>query len=568
MLYIHFIHLLLMKKTSNYHSKKEVQSGSKFSKDSTKKSFDKKKSSGFNSSENSSKENKKTFVKSEKPTYKKYNSESSEDRPKKTYSSKTSDFKKTDKKFGGKTIYKKYNSESSEDRPKKTYGSKTSDFKKTDKKFGGEKTTYKKYNSESSEDRPKKTYGSKTSDFKKTDKKFGEKTTYKKYNSESSEDRPKKTYGSKTSDFRKTDKKFGEKTTYKKYNSDSSEDRPKKTYGSKTSDFKKTDKKFTSEEKPFYKKATTENSEGYRTSYKKKFEDNKGDSKDDGKVFKKQSGFKSKNERSSFKEKKTPTYNMKFYDSKYKKEVKEEKEAVTDIRLNKFIANAGVCSRREADDLITQGFVKVNGNTITEMGYQVKPSDKVSYKGKLLQREKLVYILLNKPKNCITTTDDPEERHTVMEIVKDACEERVYPVGRLDRNTTGLLLLTNDGDLAKKLAHPSSNMKKIYQVGLDKPISETDYLKIQEGLELEDGVIKPDALALLTPDTLGIELHSGRNRIVRRIFESLGYSVEKLDRTVYAGLTKKDLPRGKWRFLNQKEVVLLKFSKIKKSPQR
>ncbi|MCU0440523.1 MAG: pseudouridine synthase [Raineya sp.] len=450
-----------MKKTSNYHSKKDVQSGSKFSKDSTKKSFDKKrKSSDFESSENSSKEHKKTFTKSEKPAYKKYSKDSSEDKSKKPYSSKTSDFKKTDKKFVAK----------------------------------GEKPTYNKYKQEDSEDKSKKPYNSRTSDFKKTDKKF----------------------------------------TFKK------------------------------EEKPFYKKTRGEDS-GYKTSYKKNSDD-KSDAKEDKKSFKKSSGFKSKNERSSFKDKNTPTYNLKFYEDKYKKEVKEEKTENGDIRLNKFIANAGVCSRREADDLITQGFVKVNGKTITEMGYQVKPSDKVSYKGKLLQREKLVYILLNKPKNCITTTDDPEERHTVMEIVKDACEERVYPVGRLDRNTTGLLLLTNDGDLAKRLAHPSNNIRKIYQVGLDKPISETDYLKIQEGLELEDGFIKPDALALLTPDTLGIELHSGRNRIVRRIFEHLGYSVEKLDRTMYAGLTKKDLPRGKWRFLNQKEVVLLKFSKIRKSP--
>jgi 23S rRNA pseudouridine2605 synthase len=497
---IHFTHLLLMKKTSNYHSKKDVQSGSKFSKDSTKKSFDKKrKSSDFESSENSSKEHKKTFTKSEKPAYKKYSKDSSEDKSKKPYSSKTSDFKKTDKKFVAK----------------------------------GEKPTYNKYKQEDSEDKSKKPYNSRTSDFKKNDKKFvakGEKPTYNKYKQEDSEDKSKKPYNSRTSDFKKTDKKF----TFKK------------------------------EEKPFYKKTRGEDS-GYKTSYKKNSDD-KSDAKEDKKSFKKSSGFKSKNERSSFKDKNTPTYNLKFYEDKYKKEVKEEKTENGDIRLNKFIANAGVCSRREADDLITQGFVKVNGKTITEMGYQVKPSDKVSYKGKLLQREKLVYILLNKPKNCITTTDDPEERHTVMEIVKDACEERVYPVGRLDRNTTGLLLLTNDGDLAKRLAHPSNNIRKIYQVGLDKPISETDYLKIQEGLELEDGFIKPDALALLTPDTLGIELHSGRNRIVRRIFEHLGYSVEKLDRTMYAGLTKKDLPRGKWRFLNQKEVVLLKFSKIRKSP--
>jgi len=250
--------------------------------------------------------------------------------------------------------------------------------------------------------------------------------------------------------------------------------------------------------------------------------------------------------------KESPIYKLNAFEK-----VKTNKS--TNIRLNKYVANAGVCSRREADELIAKGLIKVNGKVITEMGYQVKPSDKVSYQGKILSREKLVYILLNKPKNCITTTDDPEERTTVMEIVKDACEERIYPVGRLDRNTTGLLLLTNDGDLAKKLSHPSSNIKKVYQVTLDKPITEEDFLAIEKGLELEDGFIKPDALALLTPNTLGIELHSGRNRIVRRIFEHLGYQVEKLDRTMYAGLTKKDLPRGKWRFLTQKEVIMLKY---------
>jgi 23S rRNA pseudouridine2605 synthase len=261
---------------------------------------------------------------------------------------------------------------------------------------------------------------------------------------------------------------------------------------------------------------------------------------------------KSKSNQKVFKPKETPAYKTTLIE-------KEKIVKNSTIRLNKYIANAGVCSRREADELIAKGLIKVNGKVITEMGYQVKPSDKVSYQGKILSREKLVYILLNKPKNCITTTDDPEERTTVMEIVKDACEERIYPVGRLDRNTTGLLLLTNDGDLAKKLSHPSSNIKKVYQVTLDKPITEEDFLAIEKGLELEDGFIKPDALALLTPNTLGIELHSGRNRIVRRIFEHLGYQVEKLDRTMYAGLTKKDLPRGKWRFLTQKEVIMLKY---------
>jgi 23S rRNA pseudouridine2605 synthase len=300
-----------------------------------------------------------------------------------------------------------------------------------------------------------------------------------------------------------------------------------------------------SHEKKQNDKVKKKSSDSYKT---KGFTTNKTDNKNSEKNKK----IKGKDNQKVTKPKEAPAYKLNAFE-------KRKTNKSSNIRLNKYIANAGVCSRREADELITKGLIKVNGKVITEMGYQVKPSDKVSYQGKTLNREKLVYILLNKPKNCITTTDDPEERTTVMEIVKDACEERIYPVGRLDRNTTGLLLLTNDGDLAKKLSHPSSNIKKVYQVTLDKPITEEDFLAIEKGLELEDGFIKPDALAALTPNTLGIELHSGRNRIVRRIFEHLGYQVEKLDRTMYAGLTKKDLPRGKWRFLTQKEVIMLKY---------
>ena len=231
------------------------------------------------------------------------------------------------------------------------------------------------------------------------------------------------------------------------------------------------------------------------------------------------------------------------------------------MRLNRYISNAGVCSRREADDLIASGQISVNGKTITEMGYKVMPSDVVKYGKKALNREKLVYILINKPKDYITTTDDPEERKTVLDLIQGACFERVYPVGRLDRNTTGLLLLTNDGELAVKLTHPSGGIKKIYQAELDRPITTEDFEKLQAGLELEDGFILPDEVGIVTADAMvvGLEIHSGRNRIVRRMFEHLGYEVQKLDRTVFAGLDKKELPRGKWRFLSEKEVVKLKY---------
>lgn len=233
------------------------------------------------------------------------------------------------------------------------------------------------------------------------------------------------------------------------------------------------------------------------------------------------------------------------------------------VRLNKYIANAGVCSRREADGLISAGEIKVNGKVVTELGTKVKLTDKVVYQGKSLNPEKLMYVLLNKPKNYITTTDDPDERKTVMELVANACEERIYPVGRLDRNTTGLLLLTNDGELADKLAHPSNNVKKLYQVDIDKPISDEDFIKIQDGITLEDGLAQVDEIGLVneTRTSLGLQIHIGRNRIVRRIFEHLGYTVVRLDRVMYAGLTKKDLPRGNWRHLSKQEVIQLKHLK-------
>lgn len=230
------------------------------------------------------------------------------------------------------------------------------------------------------------------------------------------------------------------------------------------------------------------------------------------------------------------------------------------IRLNKFIANSGVCSRREADELITMGLISVNGKTITEMGYKVNPGDEVRHESKVLRAEKPVYILLNKPKGFLTTTADPQERNTVMHLIANVVKERVYPVGRLDRNTTGLLLLTNDGDLAEKLMHPSYNVKKIYKVELDRPLTKADAQRILEGVKLEEGRATVDDLAIISDDrkTVGLEIHIGWNRVVRRIFEALEYAVVKLDRSVYAGLNKKDLGRGEWRFLKKEELVLLK----------
>lgn len=252
------------------------------------------------------------------------------------------------------------------------------------------------------------------------------------------------------------------------------------------------------------------------------------------------------------------------FDKNYKKKSKNASIIEKDdhlVRLNKFIANAGVCSRREADKLIESGVIKVNGEVIKVLGTKISPTDKVLYDDQVLKSQKKYYVLLNKPKGFITTTDDPYERRTVMSLVKDACKERIYPVGRLDKNTTGLLLFTNDGDMAKRLTHPKHEIKKIYHIVLDKNLTSADFQKISSGLELDDGPITVDAIAYVegaaNKKEIGIEIHSGKNRIIRRIFESLDYKVVKLDRVAFAGLTKKEISRGKWRFLSEKEVNFL-----------
>ena len=258
--------------------------------------------------------------------------------------------------------------------------------------------------------------------------------------------------------------------------------------------------------------------------------------------------------------------NKSFDDKQYTKRPKKKAETSAEddglIRLNRYIANAGICSRRKADELIAAGVIWVNGEAVTELGTKVDPAtDEIRYNNERLKREKMVYVLLNKPKDYITTTDDPQERHTVMELVSKATKERIYPVGRLDRNTTGLLLMTNDGNLAEKLSHPRNSISKIYNIELNKSLTQGDFNKINFGIELEDGVIKPDDLSYVQGGSkreIGIQIHSGKNRIVRRIFESLGYEVVKLDRVVYANLTKKDLPRGRWRYLEEREIVQLK----------
>lgn len=327
-----------------------------------------------------------------------------------------------------------------------------------------------------------------------------------------------------------------------------------------------------------------------RKHFKPKEESDFNSKKGDGHKSKKEGGYKSKG-KGSFKPKREGAFDSKkeggfksdkkftIYPKKKKGFVSRMKMAghlksgatpaapltkqVGDnlIRLNKYLSNAGICSRREADAFIASGVIKVNGEIITQLGYKISPGDKVQFGGDSVHKEKSVYILLNKPKGYITTCDDPQERDTVMDLIKGV-NERVYPIGRLDRNTSGLLLLTNDGDLAKTLMHPKYNVAKIYNVVLDKPLATEDVEKIRKGIGLEDGFIKVDAIEYVdgsdSRNEIGVEIHSGKNRIIRRIFESLDYRVDKLDRVLYASLTKKNLPRGKWRFLDENEVRMLK----------
>ena len=351
-----------------------------------------------------------------------------------------------------------------------------------------------------------------------------------------------------------------EKLSYKAKRSFTKNKEFRKDKFPKRTPFEKNDsyKTFENEKTPFKRKDNYKKSELNYTpkSFKKDFNSVEPESKRIKYIdFEKGKSFSGPYKKEFSKEKKS----FGSYKNKPSQNTSSNSDGLT--RLNKYLANAGIASRREADTLIKSGVVKVNGVTITEMGFKIKAGDTVIYGDAPVKSERKVYLLLNKPKDYITTVDDPQERKTVMELIAGACRERVYPVGRLDRNTTGLLLFTNDGELTKKLTHPKHNIKKVYHVSLNKGLRPEDFKLIIEGIELEDGMITADDIAFVGEGKkeIGIEIHSGRNRIIRRIFEHLGYEVLKLDRVTFAGLTKKDLPRGKYRFLNPKEVSFLQM---------
>ena len=403
------------------------------------------------------------------------------------------------------------------DRPQRSYGNNDRSYGNN---VGGDRPYRPRYNSEGG-DRPQRSYGNNAGGDRPYRPRYnsegGDRPYRPRYNSEGG-DRPQRSYGNNAG---------GDRPYRPRYNSEGG-DRPQRSYG---------------------------NNAGGDRPYRPRYNGEGGDRPQ-----------RSYGNRDSYSR---PIRRTGDYDpnAKYsKKKQIEYKEQFVDpndpIRLNKFLANAGVCSRREADEFITAGVVSVNGVVVTELGTKIKRGDEVKFHDQAVSIERKIYVLLNKPKDTVTTSDDPQARRTVMDLVKGACDERIYPVGRLDRNTTGVLLLTNDGDLASKLTHPKYLKKKIYHVHLDKNLTKADMEQIAAGIQLDDGEIHADAISYtddFKKDEVGIEIHSGKNRIVRRIFESLGYKVVKLDRVFFAGLTKKGLRRGEWRYLTEQEVNFLRM---------
>ena len=438
-----------------------------------------------------------------------------------------------DKSKASKTSTSRRPKSASDDKPKSRFGEKEEKEEKRKSTFTNSEKPYKDFKSRSPKDNNSRPYASKTTgkDFKPRADRDNDSKSYSKPLG-AKEFKPRND-SSQNGGFKPWEKKESGNSSYKPkvYKEGSSRD---SSNDEKRSYVKKDKYAVESNQSKFGDKKTSSSRSTDSRPYRKR---------EDG-------DFKPKNDRG---ERVAPTTRG--------RKIAEPKDDGL-IRLNRYIANSGICSRRKADELIQAGVVSVNGIPVAELGHKVDPyKDEIRYNGELLKREKKVYVLLNKPKDYITTTDDPQERRTVMQLVEKASRERIYPVGRLDRNTTGLLLMTNDGELADKLSHPKNGITKIYHVELSKGLSQGDFNKIQFGLELEDGLIKPDNLSYVagaSKKEVGIQIHSGKNRIVRRIFEHLGYDVVKLDRVVYGNLTKKDLPRGKWRFLEEHELIQIK----------
>jgi 23S rRNA pseudouridine2605 synthase len=441
------------------------------------------------------------------------------------------------KPFGDKPAFRKKRDDDNGDREKSFDTEKSSRSRET--KSFDDKPSFRKRDDDRSERKPFNK--EKPSRFSDDRKRSDDKPAFRAKRDESGDDKLSNN-AAKTSRYTDKRKPFGDKPAFRKKTSDrDSDERP----------FRKSHDDDFYESKPSFVRESDKRDTDYENEYQAK--------KKGGTVARKEGG---KDEAENY----SRPYKKRTFEKKGlgKGPSKPEKRNYDGtVRLNKYIANAGICSRREADELIESGVVQVNGKIITEMGFKVKPTDVIKYGGQTLKKEKLVYLILNKPKDYITTVDDPQQRRTVLELIAGACRERIYPVGRLDRATTGLLMFTNDGELTKKLTHPRYGVRKVYHVELDKPLKRTDLEKIAEGIELEDGPIKVDEISYVGDGkdkaSVGVEIHSGKNRIVRRIFENFGYNVRKLDRVVFGPLTKKDMPRGRWRFLTEAEVGMLKM---------
>jgi len=475
------------------------------------------------------------------------------------------DFNKPAKKYNSERPGEKRSFSPSGDKP---YQSRQSDGDKPASSFsGGEKRSSSQRSRPytgrpaDNDDKSKRSFGGESAGPKKA---FAPKSRPYTGRIADNDERPKRNFGGESRDKQP----FSPKGKSYSGRSNDNDERPKRSFGGESSDGKKSftsrgkssGGSFSNDDRP--KRSPDSHRGGTEKPGEKKFT---GRSFDIG-GFKKRDGERPdsadrpQRTKSNY-DKITPDTDAPVKTLRGRKKGPESKDTGL-IRLNRYISNAGICSRRKADELIAAGVVSVNGVVVSELGIKVDPQkDEIRYNGETLKREKMVYVLLNKPKDYITTTEDPQERRTVMHLVEKASKERIYPIGRLDRNTTGLLLMTNDGDLADKLSHPKNNIVKLYQVELNKSLTQGDLNKISYGLELEDGLIKPDSISYVSGGSkreVGIQIHSGKNRIVRRIFEHLGYEVVKLDRAVYANLTKKDLPRGRWRFLDESEVIQLK----------
>jgi len=455
----------------------------------------------------------------------------------------------------------KANFSRNKDNNKPSYSKRDNNNNKTNKQ-DNEKKPYKKSYTDDTE---KRSANNKTSPYKSSNKPNDKNTrTYK---------RQKPIDSHKDKRDNKGGKDFGENKPYtKKYSDDNKNEKPNdktRTYKSSSDRTKDNNTKSYKRQKPIdgYKDKRDNKGDkdfGENKPYTKKYsDDNKNEKPNDKtRTYKSSSDRTKDNNTKSYKRQKPIDGNKDKRDNTNRTKKTSSKSDQPGERLNKYIANAGICSRREADDLIKAGTIKVNGKTIVEMGYRVMPNDKIHYNNELICQEEKIYILMNKPKDYITTSKDPQKRRTVLSLLGNNVRIRVYPVGRLDRLTTGVLLLTNDGEMAKKLVHPSSNKKKIYHVFLDKNVKNEHLQQILAGINLEDGYIKADAIQYPDPNDkkqVGVELHSGRNRIIRRIFEHLGYDVGKLDRVYFAGLTKKGLQRGEWRYLTEKEIQMLRM---------